>query len=542
MTRGPRPRASLAEYAYAAALAAMALAGALAPEPPRPGPVVWSGPVPVHRLAGGPGGAPGAAPAVRVHESLDLEVAVPTPRGDPHDVVAVAAFENAVTGDVYRVEAFHAGGELGRALYRFRFTPTSPGEWRFVTTSDVAALDGLAGAVVAEPAVLAGPLVGGEGRFLLTTAAGDLAPTTYNVFSGPDGALVDLGTLPREEEALVAALEPYVARAASLGFDAVHVAVAGEWFSLGARRHDNVSSTQPDPRTFRVLETLLALAHREGLFVHVWQWGDEARRHSPLGLPADPNVHGDPGGDGGVAFDRLQRHLAARLGPLPNWTMTYGFDLDEWADEDQVRAWAERLGALLPLPHLLAATEERSSRSRVFDLGEEKLPLVSRDLDEEELLDDPFGVATAELERALGRPLLLEADLRASAGDGEGLRRTLWRFALAGGVGSLWRVGEGGADPQAMATFARFWEGRLPADGRASRLPDGALALVAADGRSGVVYAEDAGEVPLTALPPGVRAVAVDARAPYAELEVDPAGATWRAPHRSDWAIAFAAP
>ena len=66
--------------------------------------------------------------------------------------------------------------------------------------------------------------------------------------------------------------------------------------------------------------------------------------------------------------------------------------------------------------------------------------------------------------------------------------------------------------------------------------------IVAADGRSGVVYVEDAAAVPLAAVPAGASVVAVDARAPYAELPVSPDGGAWEAPHASDWALAFAAP
>ncbi|HEX7039834.1 MAG TPA: DUF5060 domain-containing protein [Trueperaceae bacterium] len=542
MSRGPGRRASLVEYAYAAALAVLAAAGALAPAPTPPEAAPWRGPFPVVRLGEG---APPAPPTVRVNETLDLEVAVPAPRGDPYDAVAEATFTNDATGDAYRVQAFYAGGESGRALYRFRFTPTSAGEWRFDTASEVPGLDGRSGAVTAAPAALAGPLVAGGGRFLLTTAAGDLAPTTYNVLSGPGGPLEDLGDLPRDEDRLAAVLEERVAAAARLGFDAVHVVVAHEWFSLGTRRSDLLGSVQPDPRTFRVLETLAAVAHRHGLFLHLWQWGDETRRLSPLGIPADPTVPGDPGGQGGAAFDRLQRYIAARLGPLPNWTMSYGVDLDEWSDEDAVRAWAARLGELLPLPHLLAAVEEGSG-PRAFDLGDDKLALVSRDLEGDALVTDTFGTALAELARARGRPLLLEADLLVSSDgpwDEDGLRRGLWRLALAGGVGAVWGLNdEPVPDPEQLRTFARFWEGRLPAASASSRLPGGGLALVAEDGRSGVVYVEDAGAVPLDALPAGAGAFAVDAAAPYDELPVDTSAGAWTAPRRSDWAVAFTAP
>ena len=85
--------------------------------------------------------------------------------------------------------------------------------------------------------------------------------------------------------------------------------------------------------TFRVLEILCDMAQQRGMFVHIWQWGDEQRLWSALGIPADGDVPGDSGGVNGVADRRLQRYIAARLGPLPNWALGYGFDLYEWADE-----------------------------------------------------------------------------------------------------------------------------------------------------------------------------------------------------------------
>src|SRR5690606_21959022 len=99
----------------------------------------------------------------------------------------------------------------------------------------------------------------------------------------------------------------------------------------------------------------------------------------------------------------------------------------------------------------------------------------------------PFDLGLAELGRALGSPVLFEARyLYDPQGpwDMDATRRGLWRLALAGGVGALWGVVDAPhPEPEQLRTFARFWEGRLPADGRALRLPDGELAHVAADGR-----------------------------------------------------------
>ena len=76
---------------------------------------------------------------------------------------------------------------------------------------------------------------------------------------------------------------------------------------------------------------MVVIAHRNGASLHMWAWGDESRRWTPIGV----------GGINGTPDRRLQRYIASRLGPLPGWTMGYGFDLQEWVSESQTQAWAQ---------------------------------------------------------------------------------------------------------------------------------------------------------------------------------------------------------
>lgn len=548
----PRRSATALEYVYVAALLTLAVMGALAPDPPLPDVSTWSGPFPVvqARTVSGPDvpvdGSDSDLPSVPVHSSIDIEVLTAPPRGDPFDAVAAATFVNAATGERYGVEAFYVGGRRGSAVYRFRFTPTSPGSWSFTTTSDLRGLDGISGTLRATAGAKEGVMTGVAGRFSSTAADGSRAPTTYNVYGAGGRLLNGLGDLPRTADGMVEALSPVLDEVAGLGFDALHVAVNNEWFSLGDPRWDRHGRVQPDPATFRLLETLLAAAHDRGLFVHFWMWGDESRRYTPLGLQADPLVPGDSGGATGIAFDRLLRYIAARLGPLPNWTMSYGFDLDEWADESDVVAWSQRLTGLLPLQHLLTATEEGSG-PRTFDLSGRRLAVVSRDLDPYEMDVAPFDLARDQLKASGGRPVIFEARYPLVAGehaDGDTLR-LLWGYAMAGGVGAIVdrapEVEVPAGVKGAYRTFRRFWEGRMP-DGSASarRLATGELVLVSAEAGRGVLYAEQAGSVSLSEVPDHSVVVAVDARKGYEELQVDAAQGVWRAPAVSDWALAFA--
>ncbi|HEX7001308.1 MAG TPA: DUF5060 domain-containing protein [Trueperaceae bacterium] len=543
MSRRPRRSASALEYLYVAALVALALVGFLAGAPRLPDSSSWAGPFPV--VAWEDGAKP---PEVPVNSSLDIEVLSDAPRGDPNDPVSTARFTNEATGERYAVEAFYVGGRAGRSVYRFRFTPRAPGRWTFETTSSVPGLDGLSGAVTATGSDLEGPMTARDGRFAVATGAGEPQPTTYNVYGAGGRFLTGLGDVPRDVAGMRSALEPVLEEVRSAGFDALHVAVNNEWLALGRPRWDRHAAVQPDPATFQLLETLLVMAHERGLFVHFWMWGDEARRFTPLGLRSDPLIPGDPGGPTGAAFERVVRYIAARLGPIPNWTMSYGFDLHEWADEGPVRAWAARLSELLPMPHLLTATEE-GREPRAFDLGASKLPIVSRDRDPYERDQAPFGLALQYVAEGGGRPLLFESRYLIQDGgpwDAAGLAEGMWGYAMAGGVGAIYDRPEGSQLPEdavtVLRTFRDFWRGRVPSGTAwSSERETGELALVSEVGDSGVLFARDTDVVDLSAVPTGSPAVAVDVMAPYSEVAVDTQAPTWRAPHASDWAVAFGA-
>ncbi len=112
------------------------------------------------------------------------------------------------------------------------------------------------------------------------------------------------------------------------GFNGFHTYVCRRWFDIGEMRSDHIKSKDPnpDPRTFEALESLITKVHAAGGVVHIWAWGDEARRWTPARW-----------GKNGTADQRLHRYIVARLGPLPGWTMGYGFDNFEWVNEDDLQ-------------------------------------------------------------------------------------------------------------------------------------------------------------------------------------------------------------
>lgn len=452
-------------------------------------------------------------------------------------------------------EAFYDGAHEGSAVYRFRFTGTYLGAWEFTTSSDHPALDGLTGRVDVVPNG------NDEVRGFLTVANGRLAwpvgndgrleGVAYHVFMHGGNEGEDLGRLPRPEAAMRAAIDDLLDEVEENGFRALFVGVWNQWFELGASRWDRHGSVDPDLATFRLLDTMIARAHERGLALHIWQWGDEERRWTPIG------VGRDVGEDGinGVADRRLQRYVAARLGPLPNWTMAYGFDLHEWVTPAEVRSWASYLREHLGWTHLLTAREQGLG-DRDFDFGNDPLDIVSSDA--RPLLDglDVYEVTLGELAAAAGRPVLFERRflyLRDGVWTMDATRRALWRMTMAGGAGSVWGVHwderEPYPAPNQIRTFRRFWDGRLDVDLEPSRAEDGTYWFAAADGSRAVAYAEDTDTLTLPHVAEGALVMAVDTRGDdYEERSIAPTGTAdgapdepwrWQAPYVSDWAVAI---
>ena len=517
--------------------------------------------------------------SLELYQTADFTVRVPPTqlagRGSFFDVDAAANFTNPATGDSFTTRPFYDGGADGYAVYRFRFTPTSVGSWSLSTTSDVPALAGLEGTVRVQPSpdpARHGFLTSANGRFAAPVAGSqELEAIDYQVYFRGGWPLENLGALPRDDERLREVLGALLDEAATNGFNAVLVGVWHHWFELGTSRSDRHFSVEPDPATFRVLETLAAAAHARGMNVHIWQWGDEQRLWSPRGIPADARSPGDSGGVNGVADRRLQRYIAARLGPLPNWSLSYGFDLNEWADEDAVRSWAEYVQAHSARPHLLTGMEVRRSASNLFDLGDDKLGLVSKTRVAESAIDGAhaaggsvpmvlYDAAVIELAAAGGKPVIFETrylHMRDDLWTQERTLRSLWSLSMAGGVAAIWGVDwdlqASYPQPEQLRTHRAFWAGRPAAEMISSARSDGSLTLMSPGGERGVIYAPDAARVELPLLTPGVTVTAVDTRRSYEPLDISPPSVgssqlgagepfAWDAPYVSDWALAIEPP
>ena len=119
------------------------------------------------------------------------------------------------------------------------------------------------------------------------------------------------------------------------GFNGFRVPVFCRWFDIDkeANPQYDAPNRAPDPRTFEAIELLIKKTHARAGLVHLWLWGDNDGNHRQT------PIREDWGGKQGRVATRLYRYIAARLGPIPGWTMGFGFDLEHWAGERDLKQW-----------------------------------------------------------------------------------------------------------------------------------------------------------------------------------------------------------
>lgn len=459
---------------------------------------------------------------------LEWSLANPSYAGNPFDLEAAVTFTHVTSGEGRTTGMFYAGD----SRWSFRFTGTRTGTWTFTTSSSDPELDDMTGTVEISPQAdpdLHGLLTTRGNKFARWTGTGNLDPFLVRIFADASNEVAarfgcdDYEDMRCWSEAFIRA---YAEKAREHGMSHIFLFVAHQWFRPGSRRHTGHSETNPSLESFRVLERAIQVAREEGVAVHLWVWGDESRAMTPVGLP---------GGVNGEVDRRLQRYIAARLGPLPGWTLGYGFDLREWVSAAEADDWARFLHEAMGWDHLLWARNLDGPSLDVESVGgagPESYRQAASHVDS----DRPH----LEEERFLYR-----RDLWGRIYTMDRTMDLLWWMAMAGGSAGFWGTADGAEypEPVRLRTYARFWRDRLrfgmePADG----LTDG-YALATDGGAPYVFYCEGAAtvEMDLRRMAGARRAVAVDARGAYREIEVGtlaPGRHTWDAPYRSDWAIA----
>lgn len=444
--------------------------------------------------------------------------------GNPFDLVATAFFTHLETGHTIRTELFYAGGDI----WKLRFTGTHTGKWRFVTESSDPDLNGLKGEIEVLPNPGMPGFITNYGSKWGRLGTNEAFVPQYVMYTDPD-------VLYREPGRIDADIQQFFVEH---GFNGFHIAIVCRWFDLDKTRSRQITAADPnpDPRTFEAIEHLLRKVHKASGVVHIWAWGDEQRTMTPKKW-----------GLNGKVDQRLQRYICARLGPLPGWSMGYGWDLQEWVEPNDLRTWHEYMHRHLGWFHFLGG--RAPDLTQIYD---------GLDYSSYQQHRPDYDIYVKAIEQYPDKPTFLEDRFRVRKDvypdkdyDFEMTRRGLWHSTMAGGAANIWGNlldprPDGMSHPypnrHQILTWSRFWKNRFRKEMvRDNTLTDGVCLKV--PGKLLVFYKEQTSSIwmDLSELEAPLRAVSVDTCSEYKEVEIAglnaAPGQLFRAPHRSDWAV-----
>jgi len=487
-----------------------------------------------------------------------------TYEGNPYDLQARARFTHDKSGKSIETALFYRGDDE----WAFRFTGAQTGTWRIQTFSSDADLHSWTGTVEVEPG-------GGEGRQGFITSfgpkwgwagSGEAFVPQYVMGKPIDAYLTEAGRV--DTAAIAADIHEFVVEH---GFSGFHITVAGNWFD----------GENPNRQVYRALEELIRRTYEQGGASHLWLWGGP-----------DSGPEAATGEFLGAQDRRNLRYLAARLGPLPGWTLGFGVDTENgWVLPEQLDAWKQFLEVRLGWDHFLGARVGYDEKG--LWAAEPRPPRPPSDAGNRSPVADKYMTWKGGdyngytgyralyprykevLYHHVGKPSLEEDRYRLRNSEQWSYkdywpaltRRGLWHSAMAGGVANIWgnllphsenELGSRPYDNRAkghidertftvdikrqIKTYDRFFEDRFLKE--MQTFYDGPeLRLMVPGGSHAIVYREDTDIVRLnlTRLEGTQPAVAIDTKKPYEEIEIEaiePGTRTWEAPYRSDWAIA----
>ena len=449
----------------------------------------------------------------------------PSYSGNPFDLVVKASFTHTSSGQKIQTEFFYDSGDT----WKLRFTGTHTGRWRFVSKSSDPELNGLKGDIEVRP----NPGVPG----FMTNYGSKWGRLGIDKAFVPQYVMYcDPPVFYRNPDRIDADIRKFFVEH---GFNGFHIGVLGRWFDLEKTRSNEITAADPnpDPRTFEALELFIQKVHAANGVVHIWAWGDEQRRMTPKRW-----------GLNGKVDKRLQRYICARLGPLPGWSMGYGFDLQEWVKGKELRTWHEYMHSHLGWFHFLGGRApdltqicdglDYSSYQQHRPDYDIYVKAINQYSDKPTFMEDRFRVR---------RNVYPEKDY-----DFDMTRRGLWHSTMAGGAANIWGnllnprpdgVSHPYPNKEQIKTWSLFWQDRFKKEMICDNsITDGVCMKV--QSKLLVFYKENADSIKmnLSELKDKFDAVAVDTRKKYKELRLSNFSAkpnqVFMAPYKSDWAIA----
>ena len=461
----------------------------------------------------------------KLWEPVNWSFENPSCSGNPYDLVAKATFTHTSTGQKIRTELFYDRGDT----WKLRFTGTRAGRWSFVSESSDPELNGLKGQIKVLPNPGVPGFMTNFGSKWGRLGVDEAFVPQYVMYSDPT-------VYYRKPDRIDADIRTFFVEH---GFNGFHTSVLCRWFDFNMQRSNEIDSASPnpDPRTFEALELLIHKVHAAGGVVHIWAWGDEQRRMTPKKWGLNDKVD-----------RRLQRYICARLGPLPGWSMGYGFDLQEWVKDRDLRRWHKYMHDHLGWFHFLGG--------RAPDLDQ-----ICDGLDYSSYQQHrpDYDIYVKAIEQYPDKPTFLEDRFRVRKNvypkkdyDFDMTRRGLWHSTMAGGAANIWgnllnphpfSISNPYPNKHQILTWSRFWKDRFRKElVRDSSLTDGVCLKV--PGRILVFYKEDTDSIKmdLSELQGPIEAIAVDTCRDYKEIAFGSLKAgreqVFKAPIRSDWAVA----
>ena len=320
------------------------------------------------------------------------------------------------------------------------------------------------------------------------------------------------------------------------GFNGVHVPVFGQWFHIG----DNlvtVNDSVTDPRTFDKLALIIKKVYEAGGSTYLWLWGDHQRRWT-----SRSTKDGIMGKQEKVVMDMI----AEKLGPLNGWYLGYGFDLWEWVNEQDMKAWHDYMWSIPGWNKLLGARASKNELNQLYEgldfsdyeyhkpWYETLVTMINVRPEKPSLSGDRYRI------RRYPPSSWPEKDYNE-----EETRRGLWHHTMAGGIGAIWgNLDSTGiyANKDELKCFSVFWNDnkRFRKDMIIDNSLTNGYCLKEAD-KYYVFYKEDTNELNYSFSGRSKKVVALDTKKAYHEIDlgVKKAGSyVFEAPYISDWAIA----
>ncbi|MEO1622191.1 MAG: hypothetical protein AAFU53_14320 [Cyanobacteria bacterium J06632_3] len=389
------------------------------------------------------------------------------------------------SGEQHRVLTFSDNGET-----KFRFTPSQTGTWRF-STGDTLTIN-------AERPDYAKGFMIAQGNKWARSATGKAFVPQFVMYDKPD---------------LEAGLDEFVE---GHGFTGFHIT--------------NLRDFLDNPAYF---EAAILKTYRRGGATHFWIWGDASRNQSP--------------GRYDVDVAQLYTEIAARLLPLPGWSVGYGFDLFEWASAEELEDFQARMHAASSYRHMMSGRGHKNQYREISS---------NLDYASWEWHQPSYEDYREHLERANGRPAFSEDRFRIRVPsrypekdynpdltiDG------LWDSAIAGGIANIWghqpkdkQFSEPYPNKAAIKTYSTFIDKTFTA----SMEPDNSLIssghCLRDQASAAICYAKNTNtvELNLNRFGNGVSAIAVNTQAPYSEvnLTITPTNNNIQLPQTSTWAF-----